>query len=82
MASENSSRLYYPLTKMNFLVTVEAMDRYGETFIMEGEGLLAKALCHEIDHLDGVLFTDKAAEIIFVNENDEIVTIENDMKDI
>lgn len=39
-------------------VRVEAMDRDGDTFIMEGEGLLARAFCHEIDHLDGVLYTD------------------------
>ncbi len=28
-------------------------------FVIEGEGLLARALCHEIDHLDGILFVDK-----------------------
>ncbi|MDR1247290.1 MAG: peptide deformylase [Clostridiales Family XIII bacterium] len=42
-------------------VKVEAVDRRGEMFTIEGEGLLAKALCHEIDHLDGILFVDKAS---------------------
>lgn len=37
---------------------VRALNRNGETFEIEGEGLLARALQHEIDHLNGVLFTD------------------------
>jgi peptide deformylase len=37
-------------------VTVRAQDVTGETFEMRGEGLLARAFCHEIDHLNGVLF--------------------------
>lgn len=37
---------------------VRALNRDGETFEIEGEGLLARALQHEIDHLNGVLFTD------------------------
>ena len=41
-------------------VTVKAQDRNGEEFTMTGEGLLARAFCHELDHLDGVLFIDKA----------------------
>lgn len=40
-------------------VTVKALDRYGNEFIITGTGLLARAFCHEIDHLDGVLYTDK-----------------------
>jgi peptide deformylase len=39
-------------------VTVRATDRYGKTFDVSGSGLLARALCHELDHLDGKLFTD------------------------
>jgi peptide deformylase len=37
-------------------VTVSAQDASGKPFEMRGEGLLARAFCHEIDHLDGVLF--------------------------
>ena len=40
-------------------VTVQAQDRYGNEFIITGVDLLAKAFCHEIDHLDGILFIDK-----------------------
>jgi peptide deformylase len=45
-------------------VIVEAMDRHGERFTVEGEGLLAIALCHELDHLDGILFIDKVTKFI------------------
>ncbi|HYF83172.1 MAG TPA: peptide deformylase [Clostridia bacterium] len=41
-------------------VIVRAMNRKGETFEMTGTELLAIAFCHEIDHLNGMLFTDKA----------------------
>ena len=37
-------------------VTVSAQDASGKTFEMRGEGLLARAFCHETDHLDGILF--------------------------
>ena len=40
-------------------VKVKAQDRHGETFEIEGEGMLAVCLCHEIDHLDGILYVDK-----------------------
>lgn len=40
-------------------VVVEAQDENGETIRIEAEGLLAQALSHEIDHLEGVLFVDK-----------------------
>ena len=40
-------------------VTVSAVDRYGEPVTFTGEGFLAATLCHEIDHFDGILFTDK-----------------------
>jgi len=40
-------------------VTVRAQDRNGNTFTVEGEGLKARAFCHEIDHLDGILYIDK-----------------------
>jgi peptide deformylase len=37
-------------------VTVRAQDAFGKEFDMRGEGMLARAFCHEIDHLHGVLF--------------------------
>ena len=41
-------------------VSVRAQNRYGENITVTGEGLKARALCHEIDHLDGVLYIDYA----------------------
>lgn len=41
-------------------VSVRAQNRYGENITVTGEGLKARALCHEIDHLDGVLYIDLA----------------------
>jgi len=49
-------------------VVVKAQDRYGKDITIEGEGALARCICHETDHLNGVLFTDKADEIL---EEDE-----------
>ncbi|MGM9653582.1 MAG: peptide deformylase [Eubacteriales bacterium] len=49
-------------------VTVRAMNRRGEIYTASGEGLLARAFCHEIDHLDGVLFTDHAVRMLTPEE--------------
>ena len=43
-------------------VTVSAFDRSGIPITVSGSGLLAATFCHEIDHLDGVMFTDKASK--------------------
>ena len=44
------------------VVKVRALDREGKPFEKVGRGLLARAFCHEIDHLSGVLFVDKVEE--------------------
>lgn len=53
---------YAPVERPNY-VKVKAMDRDGNEFIIEGEELMARALCHEIDHLDGILYIDKALPV-------------------
>ena len=50
----------YGLTIRPMYVTVRALNRKGETIEINGSGLLAKAFCHEIDHLDGKLYIDCA----------------------
>ena len=45
-------------------VTVKAQDRHGKTFTRDGEDLLARAFCHEIDHLEGILFLELADKIV------------------
>lgn len=52
------------VTRRPMHVTVRAMNRKGEIFDITGSGLLAKAFCHEIDHLDGKLYIDKAIRMI------------------
>ena len=49
---------HYGITKRPMHVTVRAMNRDGETYDLTGSGLLARAICHECDHLDGKLYTD------------------------
>ena len=53
-------------------VTVRAMNRKGEIFTVSGSGLKARALCHELDHLEGKLFTDNAVHILTPEEIDEL----------
>ena len=52
-------------------VKVRAQDRDGEWFEVEGDGLTARAFCHELAHLDGQLFTEVADHIMTEQEVDE-----------
>lgn len=54
----------FGITKRPMNVTVRALDRNGKTFDITGTGLLAKAFCHEIDHLDGKLYVDVALRML------------------
>ena len=45
-------------------VTLKAFDRNGKQFTIKAEGFLARAFCHEYDHLDGVIYVDKAENIV------------------
>lgn len=51
-------------------VTVRAMDRDGNEIEVTGEDFLARAFCHELDHLDGVLYVDKMEREIFPEEEE------------
>ena len=51
-------------TRRPMHVTVRYTNRDGEVVEVSGSGLLARAFCHEIDHLDGVLFIDEALEVV------------------
>lgn len=48
--------------KRPMVVTVKAKDRLGYDFTITGEKYLARVLCHEIDHLNGILYTDKVLD--------------------
>lgn len=43
-------------------VTIQALNEYGEEIIVDGEDEMAKCFCHELEHLDGMIFLDKAIE--------------------
>ncbi|MGB9678960.1 MAG: peptide deformylase [Thermoanaerobacteraceae bacterium] len=49
-------------------VKVKFQNRHGKEVILEGEDLFARAVCHEIDHLNGILFIDKALRILDEDE--------------
>lgn len=51
------------MVKRPMHVTVRAINRYGEEFELTGSELLARAICHELDHLDGKLYIDIARDI-------------------
>lgn len=53
-------------------VKVRAQDRNGKFFEVEGYGLTARAFCHEIDHLNGTLFVDKAERMFTPEELEQI----------
>lgn len=55
-------------TKRPQCVTVHALDRDGNEIEVTGYDLLAKALCHEIDHLDGIIYTDKVIKMLGEDE--------------
>jgi len=52
-------------------VTVRAMDRNGKYYTLTGTDLLARAICHETDHLDGILYSDHA-RMLSKKEADEL----------
>jgi peptide deformylase len=58
-----SVRWKYGLVKRSTTATVRALNMDGNEFVMNGRGLLAQIFQHEIDHLDGILFIDKARNI-------------------
>ena len=49
-------------------VKVRAQDRYGEWFEVSGTGLTARCFCHEVDHLEGILFTALASKMLTQEE--------------
>ncbi|MDL2233567.1 peptide deformylase [Ruminococcaceae bacterium OttesenSCG-928-L11] len=73
-ASEAEGCLSFPgqygMVERPLKVKVEAQDRDGNLFTVEGEGLKARAFCHEIDHLGGVLFVDLVTEMIDADDAD------------
>ena len=61
----------YGTVKRPMHVTVRATNRHGEEFEITASEFLARALCHEIDHLDGKLYIDIATDIQTVSQDDQ-----------
>ena len=45
-------------------VVVKALDRFGKPFTVTAKGFLARAFCHEYDHLNGIIYVDKAVDVM------------------
>lgn len=58
----------YGLVRRPMHVKVRAQDRNGDFFEVEGEGLTARCFCHEIDHLEGIVFTSKCERMLTEEE--------------
>ncbi|MBS4217801.1 peptide deformylase [Bacillus sp. FJAT-49711] len=58
----------YGTVSRSYTITLKAKDRYGRNFTLIAEDYLARVIQHELDHLEGVLFTSKVIE--YVNEED------------
>ena len=54
----------YGVTRRPKYVKIKAQDRYGKEFTLEGEGLKARCICHESNHLDGVLFKEHVIRML------------------
>ena len=62
------------------IVKIKAQDRHGNPFELEGKELAARAVCHEIDHLDGVVFTSIAERLLTEEELAEL-TAQNEQSE-
>ena len=58
----------YGVVRRPSYVKVKAQDRFGEWFEYEGEGLTARCICHELEHLDGHLFLEKCERMLTEEE--------------
>lgn len=59
---------YYGYVKRPMKATVRAQDRYGEWFEAEGEEIVARCFCHELEHLDGHVFTEHTDKLYTIEE--------------
>lgn len=62
---------YAIVDRPNF-ATVQYTDRHGKVCTLTGEGLLARAICHEVDHLDGKIFMDNMVRLLTRKELEEL----------
>ena len=58
----------YGLVKRPYYAKVRAQDRYGEWYEAEGEELIGRCFCHELDHLDGIIYTEVMERFLTAEE--------------
>ena len=68
----------YGIVTRPMKATVRAQDRFGDWFEVEGEELIARCFCHELDHLDGHLYTEKAEKMLTPEEVQEMIAQEEE----
>ncbi len=64
-----------------FKVKIKARNRKGEEFTAEGTALIARAFCHELDHLDGILYDTRVERMLFPEEIEKLNSGELDLSD-
>ena len=62
----------YGLVKRPYYAKVRAQDRFGQWFEAEGEELIGRCFCHELDHLDGILYTQVMDRFLTDEELEEM----------
>ena len=68
----------YGIVTRPYFVVVRAQDRTGEWYEVEGEELMARAFCHELDHLDGHIYTEIAERMLTPEELEELENYDED----
>ena len=66
----------YGLVKRPYWAKVRAQDRYGEWYEVEGEELIGRCFCHELDHLDGIVYTEVMER--FLTEEELMAEVDED----
>ena len=62
----------YGWVKRPMVAKVKAQDRYGDWYEAEGEELIARCFCHELDHLDGIVYTEVMDRYLTEQELEEL----------
>lgn len=65
----------FGIVKRPTSVTVEALDKKGNKFLLRADGLLARVIQHEMDHLNGIVFTDKADVSTYMSRNERLKSL-------
>ena len=71
----------FGMVKRPNYVKVEAQDRHGDWFEYEGEELIARCFCHELEHLDGHLYTERAYRMLTQEEYEDMVRQEKEQEE-